>query len=185
MRWKQKWHGTYQQKHKMEKFWKHVELTLQLPIHDRASTITSMQPQSLKNKKWHSGKEQPIDLIRSRRLFHTFVTQFRSSAENLLVRDDVPRVTQHTAVCNTMQLKLRIACQKLGKEGGGLFSGAHHIVMQRKISTLKELAEMAQYCIDKDSSSVHIYRKNHQTIRDVKHEILPKQLIRSENKFNS
>lgn len=98
------------------------------------------------------------------------------------MRDDVPRVTQHTAVCNTMQLK---KSQKLGKEEGGLFSGVHHIVMQRKISTLKELAEMAQYCIDKDSSSVHIYRKNHQTIRDVKHEILPKQLIRSENKFNS
>lgn len=69
------------------------------------------------------------------------------------MRDDVPRVAQHTAVSNIMQLKLNIVCQTLRK-GGDLYSGAHHIVTQRKISTLKQLAEAAQYCIVKDPSSM-------------------------------
>lgn len=73
-------------------------------------------------------------------------------AGNILVRENVPRVTQHTAVCNTMQLKLNFACQIL-REGGGIFSDERLIVMQRKISTHKQLAEAAQYCIVKDSSS--------------------------------
>lgn len=96
------------------------------------------------------------------------------------MRDDVPRVAQHTAVSNIMQLKLNIVCQTLRK-GGGLFSGANHIVTQRKISTLKQLAEAAQYCIVKDPSSMQqILKKNHQIIRDVKHEVQPKQLVKIE-----
>lgn len=51
-----------------------------------------------------------------------------------------------------MQLKLNFACQIL-REGGGIFSDERLIVMQRKISTHKQLAEAAQYCIVKDSSS--------------------------------
>lgn len=88
-----------------------------------------------------------------------FLNQFRKKgferdADHLLVRDTVPKVRKLTAVCNIMQLKLNFACQTLCAGGGGIFSGARHRVMQRKISTLRQLAEAAQYCNVKDSSSV-------------------------------
>lgn len=68
---------------------------------------------------------------------------------NLPVTDIVPRDTQQSAIYKTMQLKLNFASQTRGC----LFSGARHKIMQRNISTLKQHAEVAQYCIVRCSNS--------------------------------
>ena len=42
----------------------------------------------------------------------------------------------------------------LREKGGRVRSGEHHITMQRNTSTLKLLADVAQYCIVRYSSSI-------------------------------
>lgn len=68
---------------------------------------------------------------------------------NLPETDIVPRDTQQSAIYKTMQLKHNFASQT--REW--IFSGASHKTMLTNISTLKQHAEVAQYCIVRCSSS--------------------------------